>query len=209
MTNWCYTSVNITAPKAQIQALDSFLDDAAASGKRRNDFGEMWLGHILERLGYDEQSIREGKKVCRCRGAIKYVDVCEENISLAISSAWGPQIGPVLLASRCFAPDAEITYSAEEPSTGLFMTNDPDLKDAVMVDSYIGEQPDDYPEEFRDVHEPLKMDFVMEVLKKDLGHSGTFDKLAWEFMEKYECVSLNAFETVELEDFLPVEEGGD
>lgn len=207
MPNWCYTSVNITAPKAQIQALDSFLDNAAASGKIRNDFGEMWLGHILERLGFDEASIRDGR--INCRGVIDDIDVADDSMSLAISSAWGPQIGPVLLASRCFAPDAEITYSAEEPSTDLFMTNDPDMKDAVMVDSYIGEQPDDYPEEFRDVHEPLKMDFVMEALKKDLGHSGTFDKLAWEFMEKYECVSLNAFETVELEDFLPVEEGGD
>lgn len=200
MANWCYTSMDISAPSAQIEAVEAMLAQSAGCGTLKSDFGPGWLGNIYELLGFDEDQICHHLP---CRGSILHSErVDDQTLRLEVETAWGPQVSSILMLCDCFAPDADITITAEEPNMDLFITNDRNLAGKYYVDLY--DDPDDgFPEEFTELDDLVDGDWIKEVIAENLGRSSgcSLEDLLKDFFKKYDCCGFHEYEYADLEDF--------
>lgn len=123
MPNWCMTQVTINSRPEEISALKKVITEIQESTAIKTDFGPTWLGLYLHHLGeWDEEN---GTGSCPCRGSAQVVCEDEESITIDVESAWSPQLGAISKLCAKYAPQAEIVFTAVEPSCLIYTTNDP------------------------------------------------------------------------------------
>lgn len=133
MSNWCFTSYTVTKSKAEggIEPLFKFIEETINKEcLTKNGFGNNWLGDLIERglkTSYEEYD---------CRGTVDYLEKCsEEQVIFETKSAWGPTPDMFFDLCKVFVPGAEITFTAEEPGMGEYITNDPVYNGLFIIDS--------------------------------------------------------------------------
>lgn len=161
MPNWCYTQVEINGDSKEIACLDEHFNKAREHEGTKSDFGDMWLGNIVEYLGQDYNSVP-------CRGSIINYTYDNDSIMLSTETAWAPMMQPILMLTNKYAPNAKITYMAEEPGCEIFLTNDEYYLHKFRVDFFDGELEDPGPEPF--TRDELK-EWLEEILKTKDGLS--------------------------------------
>lgn len=125
MPNWCTTDYVAFGGKEDIEKLKKKLDDAFNTECRiKNDFGNWWLGNVLDLHGLDWKKFD-------CRGEITQLteaehDFYEEGKShfmFQTWTAWGP-CHEAFEAIKGIYPEVELYWLAEEPGCGFLETND-------------------------------------------------------------------------------------
>ncbi len=140
MPNWCSTSVKIVGEEESLDKILAILDDMQnREDPKTSDFGRMWLGELVKKLGGDIEKVY-------CRGWIDYYESNGEEISLYYESAWAPMFDVHDLIREKF-PDVAIYYQAEEPGMIIYQTNSFDY----FPDRYYLYVEDGYTEYFEDI----------------------------------------------------------
>lgn len=200
MPNWCTTKVTISGPIEQMELLDEKFQEVQKNAKIKTDFGENWLGHILDYL--DEWN--NGNPTCRCRGWYSsYLSKSEGIMEVDVDSAWHPQIGAIVKLANKYAPDAEIMYWAIEPGCLLYFTNDPAYDGLYVLDVWDEDSaPDVFTEDtgcFAFLDEFDIRDILIEALGKTDDEYYPTETLISQANEMFgEYLSINKFEWVEL-----------
>ncbi len=72
-----------------------------------------------------------------CRGDMTDFELySEDELFVGTETAWGPMFGMWIDMIEKYIPGATLTYTAEEPGCGLYLTNDPDYENKYCVDSW-------------------------------------------------------------------------
>ena len=132
MPNWCSTNIKFTGEQEKLRVLHDFINDDEANKKVgiATAFRERWLGNYLERAGFSWKDYR-------CRGTVEYIsDVRQNEFTVETETAWAPMLAMWQAIVEKIAPELEITYFAQEPGCGVYMTNDPEKADNYWVDVY-------------------------------------------------------------------------
>ena len=128
MPNWCNTSMTIEGQKEEIQSIHRKIKEWTSKNYVENDFGENWLGNIVEGAGFSYKllacrglitSMDEGKTARQDKPGIYYFQVQYESAWTDINDTW-----EIILEK--FAPNCDIYYIAEELGNEYFVTNDRD-----------------------------------------------------------------------------------
>lgn len=122
MPNWCFTSCTITGDKKSVRDLYDIMKSLEDREETLvpNGFGKTWLGNLVTALGGDWNEVH-------CRGDWQdlRIDEYEQVICLSIESAWSyPEELFDFIHEKC--PGVDIYFQAEEPSMGIYVTNDVD-----------------------------------------------------------------------------------
>lgn len=118
MPNWCSTTYIITGDDKEINELYNIIEDMQNSKPQtESDFGNMWLGELVHRLGFDP-------KTHRCRGEITFAEIREDgNLEIWQSTAWREQEGVREVICEKF-PSLTVYFADEEFGNEWFVTND-------------------------------------------------------------------------------------
>ena len=135
MANWCWSFVNVYGTEKQISNIKKHYELACKNGKIENDYGNGWLGHLLEYIGYEEKEVCFGN--IGCSGVVDDWYDHEQQIVFYVSGRWSPQLEPLCLFLRKYGgKDIDIIYSSQESGSGIFWTNDPDLIGKPVYEDY-------------------------------------------------------------------------
>lgn len=131
MPNWCDTTYRCVGDKKEIKALKKILDsnNRRKTSRVRNGFGTMWIGNIIDQLGYSWEQYR-------CRGEITDYQMDEDVLVIYQSTAWCEQEGFREVIQLKF-PSIKVYYREEEPGCDVFCTNSfEQFPDRYFLDSY-------------------------------------------------------------------------
>ena len=144
MPNWCLTKILITHNNEnELKVFDKLLDQWTSRDYMKNGFGHNWLGNIV--LGSGIGTVDTNSETdFRCRGTIDYKDLYKDELTIETSTAWSPMLRMWVELVNKFIPNADITYTAEEPGCGIHYTNDPDLEGKYILDSWDDDIESDY-----------------------------------------------------------------
>ena len=120
MPNWCDTTYKCTGNKKSLKKLYETLNKLKMDKTPRvgNDFGSLWLGCVVDKLGGDWEKVA-------CRGEVIDFSLNKTKDVLTIyqSTAWSEQ-----WEFREFLeftlPGIKIYYTEEEPGCDVYYTND-------------------------------------------------------------------------------------
>lgn len=119
MPNWCDTTYKcVSDDKKELKALKKIIDanNRRKTSRVNNGFGTLWIGNIIDHLGYDW-------KQYRCRGEITDYYLDEEGLTICQSTAWCEQEGFREVIEKAF-PSIKVYYKEEEPGCEVYYTND-------------------------------------------------------------------------------------
>ena len=198
MPNWCYTEYVF---KGEPKEIDLFYnkvnqwsnDDPDSPFHVDNDFGNGWLGNIINGCMQD----REAYKKTRCRGTLQYNDVYEPGrLSITTETAWcAAPLMWLAVIKKLGLTSVKMAFFEEEPGMGLFNIFDPDgitFDDMdYQVDIY-----SDVPEELEALRDELvsKSELVKAVNKLIPG-DGLLDSKIEEICDRYDC-SINKIDRI-------------
>lgn len=124
MANWCSTSYVVVGNEKEVrnfyQRLKKILNNSEAL---KSDFGNSWLGNILDNFGFSPEDIY-------CRGYITDFgfgvnkDDKGLNLSFGTETAWAPMNEVFDKIFKEHYPSLKYYYIAEEPGCELYETND-------------------------------------------------------------------------------------
>lgn len=160
MPNWCNTTYKIVGDDKELNALMDILNrmDNRKEPQISNGFGNLWLGELINELGYDWNKYR-------CRGEIYGFDYEDGIISIYQNTAWCEQEG-VRDAIQQKYPSLKVYYLDEEPGCENFRTNDDSgefFPDQYFLDSY------EDPMYFENLDDAVK--YVKELVGADIESS--------------------------------------
>jgi hypothetical protein len=135
MPNWCLTNITINGNENDLKVFDKLLDQWTSRNYIKNGFGHSWLGNIVLGSGIGTVDTNPETDI-RCRGSITQKQLCDDMLDIQMETAWVPMLDMWVKLVEKFIPEADITYTAEEHGCGIFCTNDPDLVDKYVVDSW-------------------------------------------------------------------------
>jgi hypothetical protein len=174
MPNWCCTNIIISHPdEGKVKELFERIKDWTSRDCYENDFGHGWLGNVLGNSGiakWDEEKdgmFTEKGEYIYCRGSITDLSFEGGAIHIWQEDAWSPLVKLWSLVLEKYLPDADITFSAEEPGCGVYATNDPCIEGSYYVD--VWETPDEFKDEtsMYDAEESDVIEFCQRVLHTD------------------------------------------
>ena len=96
MPNWCYTHYTFNGNADDIEAFHNNIEEWTSVDDNRSDFGESWLGNLVEKAGFGKYiatNCPDGLRI-RCRGSIDYIGEVEDSsderksFSLSTETAW-------------------------------------------------------------------------------------------------------------------------
>ncbi len=131
MPNWCDTTYRCVGDKKEIEALKKVLDanNHRKTSRVKNGFGTMWIGNIINQLGYDWNKYR-------CRGEITDYQMDDDALVIYQNTAWCEQEGFREVIKKKF-PSISVYYREEEPGCEVFSTNSFEaFPDRYFLDSY-------------------------------------------------------------------------
>lgn len=190
MPNWCYTEYVFKGNPKEIDLFHQKIDEWAKDDTNSpfhvdNDFGNGWLGNIINGCMQD----REAYKKTRCRGTLQYNDVYEPGrLSITTETAWcAAPLMWLAVIKKLGLTSVKMAFFEEEPGMGVFTIFDPD--DIVYgnkeyhVDTY-----GDVPAEIEALRDELvsKSELVKAVNKLIPG-DGLLDSKIEEICETYDC----------------------
>ena len=155
MPNWCFTQIHISGKKKNIQELYERFSNVIErddGGQRVGEYtsslsryGKRWLGNLLLAVGENVETTK-----IRCRGTVEYYELGADGdeISIQTETAWVPMLQCFVKFVNKYAPDAEITYCAEEPGCELYWKND-DAWEDYYVDFYEEEADEETAHRFK------------------------------------------------------------
>lgn len=174
MPNWCYTRYVFHGNKNEIEDFHKKIDEWTSKTTIKNDFGDPWLGHILNGAGLGDR-IDSGDARLRCRGSMTYLEDVEhmsdeESIfCLDTETAWAPMaLMWKEVIQKLGYTSVGFSFEAEEPGCELYQKYDPygDFPEDYYVDSFLGDG-DDENEAFLHI-EDVRYYETDEKLKADL-----------------------------------------
>lgn len=137
MPNWCNTTYKVVGEKDELEELYNILNrmQSRKDPVVENGFGHMWLGELVNELGYDWEKYK-------CRGEIMYFSYIDDVVTIEQYTAWNEQGGVRLALEKRF-PSVKVYYIELEPGCKLFHTNDDTGKyfaERYYIDTYEGEE---------------------------------------------------------------------
>lgn len=172
MPNWCYSSIKICHnDKEALKEFVKKLKKWTSKSVCKTDFGNYWLGNVVANSGIARWEKRgetyEFVPFINCRGKIETFELRENVLTIITETAWSPMLQMWKMIVEKYLPDADIWFTAEEPSNGIYETNDPDIVGCYNIDIF------EPPEEFEN-EEPVYIaeeddviDFLQRVLKTE------------------------------------------
>lgn len=143
MPNWCYSNITIQSDdKQKLEELYNLILKWTDHSLIENDFGDNWLGNIVEGSGiatYRKENFYDANnKLISCRGTLDYVDFYTQDIMISTDTAWAPATKMwQLICDKYLPSDYEIFYDASEPGCGIFSTNRPDYLNHYILDASV------------------------------------------------------------------------
>lgn len=203
MPNWCSSYVRIKASGKSLDVLESEIEKATDGRYPETDFGNEWLGNLLLHIGMSRDDVIYGD--INCRGYIVDWIKNADEITMDIESAWSPHVKCIKEFCDYFVKDADVFYTAFEPGSEIFLSNDPDYIGTVYIDiSDGGDMPEDLLNIIPEGDTELPKDKVRILLEGYLKHSGTFEKLAREIEEQFydtdSFIAFHVYESCDIED---------
>ena len=192
MPNWCLTNIVINANENDLKVFNKLLDQWTSRNYMKNGFGHEWLGNIVLGSGIGTVDTNPETDI-RCRGVITQKQLCDDMLDIQTETAWVPMLDMWVKLVEKFIPEADITYTAEEGGCGIFCTNDPDLVDKYVVDSWTGSIESDWEMEEKT---------LIEVLQKLMNTNETdIDKLNSLLYEREYDIDINKWEYKEVTEW--------
>ncbi len=137
MPNWCYTNYRITRSKENGGVTDLYnkLQAWIKEGTTiKNSWDNEWLGLFVEKALGDDPI--KGKYECRgCYGDIA-LSADGTEITFWTETAWSPMVSMWIDIVDKYCPDAQLYFTAEECGNELYMSNDPEMLNTWVIDSY-------------------------------------------------------------------------
>lgn len=143
MPNWCLNRINIICKDNEVLTeLKNKIEFWTSFNYCENGFGLDWLGNIVGNSGLDNNE--NGDFSIRCRGRIIYLEQFNNELNIDTETAWSPHVKMWKLLVDKLYPDKEIDviFTGEEGSS--YTTNDPELKDNYIIDSWCNELDSDW-----------------------------------------------------------------
>lgn len=158
MPNWCETTYKCVGDKEQIKSLYGILKKITRRKKQKisNGFGKLWLGELVNELGFDWERYR-------CRGEITDFNLQDGILTINQETAWCEQEGVRQAIEQKF-PSIKVYYCAEEPGCEVYCTNDKDgqfFSDRYYLDAY------EDPQYFETIEEAAR--FVTDLVGKKVA----------------------------------------
>lgn len=118
MPNWCDTSYKCVGNSDEVRKLYPVLKymENRKTSILPNDFGKMWLGNLIHKLGGNWEELR-------CRGEITDFSLDGDILTINQQTAWCEQEGVRLIIEQTF-PSIKVYYLEQESGLGVFNTND-------------------------------------------------------------------------------------
>ncbi len=133
MANWCYTNYVFEGNKEEIADMYGKMQSLSKMEQslKENDFDKSWLGNVVSLYGGDWKKIP-------CRGDFFNLDKNDDtSLQFTTETAWGDMDD--VWKFVCGQYESIVYYfSAEEPGTGYYATNDAEGK--YFPERYIVEQ---------------------------------------------------------------------
>lgn len=174
MPNWCRTTITIDCKdEKESKKLHDLIDGWISSSEIETDFGDRWLGNIVIKSGINTlEEVEDGTSV-RCCGWVECLIRNGSTVYVDTGTAGSPMLRMWLDVIDRYAPDAELTYVAEESECELYATNDTEY-----AGMYFIEYADD-----RDILYDLTEFEALSYIEEDLGSSveGDIKKLSKDF----------------------------
>ena len=185
MANTCMTTVTINGDQDELKCLAKIIDEAMndPDPTRRG-----WLGHLL--CDYEKEVSH--------RGEISYFEETDDQLFLDIETAWSPMMGPIKLIVERYAPNAEIIFTAEEPGSEIFVSNDPCV--IGMYEVWGSECFPNMPDDYRGIGDLISEKELKPLLEQSLGHTGEMADLVAE-MNELDDVSIHRYEQALVDEF--------
>lgn len=156
MPNWCSNDICVVCKDkndtTQIEELYNLIRELSDNPTRiENGFGNLWFGNIVDKLGGDWEKVY-------CRGYIDDFQLCENQLWIFATTAWGPMQGFHHFVEEKY-PNLKFLYRATEPGCDLHQCNDIDGEvfepDTWWVDFYSEIEADGWQEDY-----PTKDDVI-------------------------------------------------
>ncbi len=118
MPNWCDTTYKCVGDLKEVRSFYKIIEKNAKrkTPRVKNGFGVLWLGCIIDALGYDWEQYR-------CRGEILDYDLSENLLTIYQNTAWCEQEGFREVIEKKF-PSIKVYYKEEECGCEVYHTND-------------------------------------------------------------------------------------
>ena len=116
MPNWREAVYKIVGDESELNELKAILDDIKDKLIIENDFGSLWLGNLINKLGGDYNK-------CDCRGEIVDYDLTDGVLTIYQQTAWCEQEDVRYAIAERF-PSLSIYFLEEEPGLDVYYTND-------------------------------------------------------------------------------------
>ena len=118
MPNWCNTIYKCVGDPKEVRKLTSQLKymEKRKTSILSNDFGKMWLGNIVHKLGGNWEELR-------CRGEITDYSLDGNVLTIYQQTAWCEQEGVRKIIEKVY-PSIKVYYQEQESGCELFNTND-------------------------------------------------------------------------------------
>lgn len=122
MPNWCTTSYVFRGNENEIKDLCNKIKSFVSKERVPNDFGDSWLGNIVDGFGFDYNEIP-------CRGFIDYFPEIDEDtdpgrLELSTETAWGPMTEMWDKIIEKYYPSITYVLIAEECGMGIYINTD-------------------------------------------------------------------------------------
>lgn len=121
MPNWCTTSYVFRGDKKEIKDFYNKIKSFTSKERIQNDFGDYWLGNIVDGFGFDWREVR-------CKGHISYFPELEETdpdrLGLSTETAWYPMTEMWNKIIEKYYPSISYVLIAEEPGCGVYINTD-------------------------------------------------------------------------------------
>lgn len=131
MPNWCDTTYKCVGDPKEVRSLYNVIkcNENRKTSRVKNGFGKLWLGNIIDQLGYSWEQYR-------CRGEIIDYQMDGDELVIYQSTAWCEQEGFREVIQLKF-PSITVYYRQEEPGCDVFSTNSFEyFPDRYFLDSY-------------------------------------------------------------------------
>ena len=121
MPNWCTTSYVFRGNENEIKDFYDKLKSFTSKERIPNNFGNFWLGNIVDGFGFDYNEIP-------CRGRIDYFpepeDTDPDRLEFSTWTAWRPMIKMWDEIIAKFYPSLTYVLIAEEPGCDVYINTD-------------------------------------------------------------------------------------
>ena len=198
MPNWCYTEYVFKGNPKEIDLFHQKIDEWAKDDTNSpfhvdNDFGDSWLGNIVNNSMEDLEAYNK----TRCRGSLIDSDIIEPGmLYLSTETAWcaAPLMWLAIL-KKLNLNSIRMAFYEEEPGWGLFNIYDPD-NIAFSNNLYQVEVFGDALEELEKIEGMVSEVELKRVINKLIPGKGSLDSKIEEICDTYEDVSINKLDRI-------------